>query len=868
MAGAGEVWLVWGINGWQQIPEAFRPPGTVLTDKKAMKTPMVLKGNAFTTTLRLPPGTKLDHGLWISKTNAGTPLGIWENIESKVVKTNGLIEIESTVNPVTLDQRKAWLSGSAAEIPLVTQEIHYRVEGAGEVWLAWGVEGWNSVPESFRPPGTKLKNRVMHTPLVRKANDFATTVRVPPGTVIEGGFLITKTEDGTDVNVWEYAGEQPSSIVTVDGRIEVDSTSTPVTLDQRKAWLVGQGADLPLIKYDIVYRNPEAAEVWLAWGLDGWQAIPETARPPGTELRDGIMKTLLARDGKLFTATVEVPSGANINYKFVTTKPVVSPTGGKSDSRRLGTFVAQSDGRVEFESGLTKVTIAQRKAWPSGRLADLALVAQEIRYRIAGAEEVWLVWGINGWQAIPEEARPPGTVLKDNKVMYSRMVRKGDTFATTVQVPKETRLDFKFLITKTSRGTPVTLWQDYHGQDFWKFVRANGSLEEKATVTVVTMDQRKAWLAGQTTDLPLVTQEIRYRAPGAAVVWLIWGLEGWQAIPVAARPPGTVLNNGRMQTPLVREGTTFTTTVRLPPGTQLDYGFLITKTEEGTTIDIRQEKDEHGQAFSMVVAFDDWIAVQSTAWLSIRPTDLALVAQEIRYRIAGAEEVWLVWGINGWQAIPEEARPPGTMLKDNKVMYSRMVRKGDTFATTVQVPKETRLDFKFLITKTSRGTPVTLWQDYHGQDFWKFVRANGSLEEKATVTVVTMDQRKAWLAGQTTDLPLVTQEIRYRAPGAAVVWLIWGLEGWQAIPVAARPPGTVLNNGRMQTPLVREGTTFTTTVRLPPGTQLDYGFLITKTEEGTTIDIRQEKDEEGRAFAKVVMFDGRMEVRSQWNRRP
>ena len=57
----------------------------------------------------------------------------------------------------------------------------------------------------------------------------------------------------------------------------------------------------------------------------------------------------------------------------------------------------------------------QRKAWPSGRLADLSLVAQEIRYRIAGAEEVWLVWGINGWQAIPEAARPPGTVLKDNK---------------------------------------------------------------------------------------------------------------------------------------------------------------------------------------------------------------------------------------------------------------------------------------------------------------------------------------------------------------------------------------------------------------------------------------------------------------------
>ena len=133
------------------------------------------------------------------------------------------------------------------------------------------------------------------------------------------------------------------------------------------------------------------------------------------------------------------------------------------------------------------------------------------------------MWGINGWQAIPEAARPPGTVLKDNKVMHTRMVRKGDTFATTVRVPPGTMLDYKFLITKTSRGAPVTIWQDYNGQDFWKLVRVSGSLEEKATVTVVTLDQRKAWLAGQAADLPLVTQEIRYRAPGAAEVWLVVG---------------------------------------------------------------------------------------------------------------------------------------------------------------------------------------------------------------------------------------------------------------------------------------------------------------------------------------------------------
>ena len=301
----------------------------------------------------------------------------------------------------------------------------------------------------------------------------------------------------------------------------------------------------------------------------------------------------------------------------------------------------------------------------------------------------------------------------------------------------------------------------------------------------------------------------------------------------------------------------------------LDFSFLIAKTEEGTTVDIRQEKEASGRALSRVVAFDGRIEVQSSAWLASPTTDLSLVKQEIRYRIAGTDEVWLVWGINGWQAIPEAVRPAGTVLKDNRLMHTRMVRQGDAFATTVRVPSGTELDYKFLISKTSRGVPVTIWQDYNGKDFWKLVRVNGSLEEKATVTVVTLEQRKTWLAGQASDLPLVTQEIRYRAPGAAEVWLVWGLDGWQVIPDAARPPETVLKDKKvMHSPMVRMGDTFATTIRVPPGTVLDFFFLIAKTDEGATVGIRHEKDEDGRALSRVVAFDSRMEIQSQWKRRP
>src|SRR6266540_4306473 len=48
------------------------------------------------------------------------------------------------------------------------------------------------------------------------------------------------------------------------------------------------------------------------------------------------------------------------------------------------------------------------------RLATLQqaeLVAQEIRYQVADASEVFLVWGINGWANVPEAQRPAGTVV-------------------------------------------------------------------------------------------------------------------------------------------------------------------------------------------------------------------------------------------------------------------------------------------------------------------------------------------------------------------------------------------------------------------------------------------------------------------------
>jgi hypothetical protein len=56
--------------------------------------------------------------------------------------------------------------------PFVTQEIRYHTPEASEVFLVWGINGWNVVPEENRPAGTVVKNDVMHTPMVREGGTF------------------------------------------------------------------------------------------------------------------------------------------------------------------------------------------------------------------------------------------------------------------------------------------------------------------------------------------------------------------------------------------------------------------------------------------------------------------------------------------------------------------------------------------------------------------------------------------------------------------------------------------------------------------------------------------------------------------------
>ena len=218
----------------------------------------------------------------------------------------------------------AVLASSAANSSpqtLVTQEIRYSVPESGEVFLVWGVNGWATVPETQRPTGTVIKNKIMHTPMQRQSNQFSAKVRVPAGATIDYVFHITKTQIGSKSDIWDNnssANTKDYHTVAVQGgvaQIEAKIT-TKSSLPQT------------LVTQEIRYSVPEAAEVFLVWGVNGWATVPETQRPTGTAIKDKIMYAPMERQSNQFSAKVRVPAGATIDYVFHITK---TRSGNRSD---------------------------------------------------------------------------------------------------------------------------------------------------------------------------------------------------------------------------------------------------------------------------------------------------------------------------------------------------------------------------------------------------------------------------------------------------------------------------------------------------------------------------------------------------------
>ncbi|HET6676491.1 MAG TPA: hypothetical protein VFG71_14195 [Nitrospiraceae bacterium] len=110
---AGEVILVWGVNGWRQIPEDMRPSGTVI-HQKVMATPMARKDNSFVLTVAVESGAMIDYGFLVKQTVRGTPVEVWDGDYAYGPTTTkpDIVTVKSTnlyQNPLVLMDRTGML---------------------------------------------------------------------------------------------------------------------------------------------------------------------------------------------------------------------------------------------------------------------------------------------------------------------------------------------------------------------------------------------------------------------------------------------------------------------------------------------------------------------------------------------------------------------------------------------------------------------------------------------------------------------------------------------------------------------------------------------------------------------------------------
>ncbi len=115
----------------------------------------------------------------------------------------------------------------------------------------------------------------------------------------------------------------------------------------------------------------------------------------------------------------------------------------------------------------------------ASKVSDRLLVTQEIRYRTIGVDKAWFVWGVNGWQPMPEDSRPPGTTIRNN-VMHTPMIDEEQDFVIKIHVPSGTMLNYGFL----SAIGSMKFWQDNAGQDYQTMADTNGSIDIESTVIV------------------------------------------------------------------------------------------------------------------------------------------------------------------------------------------------------------------------------------------------------------------------------------------------------------------------------------------------------------------------------------------------
>jgi hypothetical protein len=356
MPEAGEVFLVWRVADATIGSEDIRPLNKAIVKEGVFYKPMERQSQFFVAQLQAPSATPLIFGFWITKNHEGADIEpVWDGGPDyqTVLAESRLLEFDSrvTLGPDHPPQ-------SATTPLLLPQEIHYHTPEAGEVFLIWGVDGWQALSEDLWPAGTLLKGELMRTPMTNMGGVFTTTVRVPSGATLNYGFLITKVRNGANIKpAWEGADEF-QKVVKEAGLIVVE---TKLILAQDQA---SKAEEPPLVTREIRYYAPEATEVFLVWGINGWHPLVREIWPARTEIpkSKGVMHTLMVQQDKTFVTKIQLPSGSTLDYGFYITKwRHSSDREPVWDSQNAYPVTSTQDGVIELETA-AKLAQSQEQA--------------------------------------------------------------------------------------------------------------------------------------------------------------------------------------------------------------------------------------------------------------------------------------------------------------------------------------------------------------------------------------------------------------------------------------------------------------------------------------------------------------------------
>jgi hypothetical protein len=207
------------------------------------------------------------------------------------------------------------------------------------------------------------------------------------------------------------------------------------------------------------YRNEEAGAVDLVWWTDRPFRVPPSLRPTGTTFGgQGLaLRTPMQRDGGTFSVMLQIPRGASLQYGFmITARNDMDTLSGIWDgTRRYEAGAGQGEQVVDMESGVSLLTNPLQGS-------DTVLVRHTVRYGPTDARRVRVVWGIDGWQRLPDSLYPPRT-RTGSHLMITPMQREGSMFTVTLPVPMGRHLDFAFQVDRADR---VGVRDNNHGKDY------------------------------------------------------------------------------------------------------------------------------------------------------------------------------------------------------------------------------------------------------------------------------------------------------------------------------------------------------------------------------------------------------------------